>query len=150
MFTVLSVREPAYAADGKCITLQVTFDGMGEIPFTASADDTEEHGRLIHASALAGEYGDIADYKAPAYTAVQLEAIARDWRDNEINSSQWLIERHRDELEAGASTSLVDFKYSELQDYRKYLRDWPTVAGFPNDITKPVAPDWLAAEIEKY
>lgn len=37
----------------------------GWIPFTATPDDTEQHGREIYAAALAGEYGQVAPYVAP-------------------------------------------------------------------------------------
>lgn len=37
----------------------------GWIPFTASPDDTEELGRSVYTTAMAGEYGAIEPYVAP-------------------------------------------------------------------------------------
>jgi hypothetical protein len=36
-----------------------------ELPFTASPDDCEAHGRSVFAAARAGEYGEIDDYVTP-------------------------------------------------------------------------------------
>ena len=44
------------------IDLTVEFDHLGEVSFTASATDVEDHGKEIHKKALAGEFGEIADY----------------------------------------------------------------------------------------
>jgi hypothetical protein len=40
----------------------VTFDGLGTVPFTPNANDPEEHSREIYARCIAGEFGPIADY----------------------------------------------------------------------------------------
>lgn len=119
----------------------VTFDHIGEVPFTCAASDTEAHAAEIYSRALAGDFGAIATYAAPAPTA----ATARAWRDAEITASQWLVERHRDQLAAGESTNLTADQYSALLAYRQALRDWPTAADFPSDASRPVAPDWLGA-----
>lgn len=47
------------------IDLIVTHPVFGEIPFTASPDDVEEHGRDLFARAVAGEFGPVADYVPP-------------------------------------------------------------------------------------
>lgn len=68
-------------------------------------------------------------------------------RDSVLNNISWIIERHRDELEAGIATTLSVERYAELQSYRQQLRDWPAQPGWP-DIEMPPAPDWLA-ELKK-
>ena len=40
----------------------VTFVGLGTVPFTPSANDSATHGREIYARCMAGEFGEIADY----------------------------------------------------------------------------------------
>ena len=40
--------------------------GQEQLPFTASANDSEPHGRVIFADLVAGVYGDIAAYEPPA------------------------------------------------------------------------------------
>jgi hypothetical protein len=150
MRTVLSASKPAWAnPDKTIIDLYVLFeelqDTFGELPFSATADAAEDYTRELFANAVKGDYGDIAEYAAPVYTAEQLDAQARAWRDGQITDSQWLIERHRDQVDAGTATTLTAAQYSALLVYRQKLRDWPTVANFPADSTKPAAPDWLAA-----
>lgn len=152
MLTVKSARLPVWNnTDHTTITLLVTFEetaeAFGEIPFTASPHDCEAHGQALYEAAVAGEYGVVAEYVAATFTTDQLEAKARVWRDSEITASQWLIERHRDQVETSTATTLTAEQYTELQAYRQTLRDWPTALSFPEDTTKPVAPDWLAAAV---
>lgn len=67
MFTVQSVTSPVYADAGHTrIHLTVKFEGFpSAMPFIATADDPEAHGRQLHANAIAGLYGTIAPYVAP-------------------------------------------------------------------------------------
>jgi len=59
-----NAHSPSFDATGG-IQLFVTFEGLGEVPFGASPNDAEAHGREIYARALAGEYGEVAPYVAP-------------------------------------------------------------------------------------
>lgn len=52
-------------AENTQIDLIVNHPVFGEIPFTASPDDVEEHGRDLFARAVAGEFGPVADYVPP-------------------------------------------------------------------------------------
>lgn len=49
------------------IDCQITTSQFGDevLPFTASQDDVEAHGRAIFADIVAGKYGTIAEYIAP-------------------------------------------------------------------------------------
>lgn len=83
-----------------------------------------------------------------ASTAAQLAAeklAARLVRDQAIADSQWLVDRHRDQVEVSMATTLTTDQFSALLVYRQALRDWPSVADFPADATKPAAPGWLSA-----
>lgn len=52
--------------DGQHIDLIVKFvEFPMELPFTASANDIEEHGRDLHRRALNGEFGPIGAYVPP-------------------------------------------------------------------------------------
>lgn len=80
MITFTGVRNPAYSsADGRTVRCEVQFSHLpGWTPFNASADDSEAHGRTIHAKAVAGDYGAVAAYVPPALTAqMKLEAELR-------------------------------------------------------------------------
>ena len=52
-------------AEKTAINLTVEFEGLGEVPFTAIAEDPEEHGRELFAKAAAGEFGRVRPYVAP-------------------------------------------------------------------------------------
>ncbi|MBM1872929.1 hypothetical protein [Pseudosulfitobacter pseudonitzschiae] len=52
----------------------VTFEGVGAVPFTATADDTEAHGREIFERAGNGDFGAIQAYVVPATTEAQIRA----------------------------------------------------------------------------
>ncbi len=64
-------------------------------------------------------------------------------RDTRIERTVWLVQRHRDEIEAGRVTTLTNDQYVALQSYRQALRDVPEQPGFPQDVKWPVAPEWL-------
>lgn len=65
---ILGASAPTFANnDGTAINLMVNFSHLpGEtILFTASRDDTAEHGRELYQRALDGEFGEIAPYDGP-------------------------------------------------------------------------------------
>lgn len=54
-------------ADSEHLTLDCTVTiGDRQMPFTASADDPEEHGQQLYFEAMLGVHGPIAAYQAPA------------------------------------------------------------------------------------
>ena len=79
--------------------------------------------------------------------APQAAKDARNWRDQELAASQWLVDRDRDEQAAGTPMTLSSDQYHDLLDYRQNLRDWPSLAGFPKDASKPLAPAWLKTTV---
>lgn len=60
-------NSPVWATLGNTsINLTVKFSAFGfEVPFSASPQDSELHGRQIFSRAVAGEFGPIAPYVAP-------------------------------------------------------------------------------------
>lgn len=59
-------KNPRYSTpDHSLVDLEFNHPEFGWIPFTASPDDVEQHGRDIYAAAIAGEYGPVAHYVAP-------------------------------------------------------------------------------------
>lgn len=67
MYIVESARDPVFGnLEGTDIILIVKFDNFDdEIPFGASPNDPMEHGRLIYANAMNGDYGSIAPFIPP-------------------------------------------------------------------------------------
>lgn len=59
----MEIRNPKYSApDGSMIDLEINHPDFGWIVFTASADDSEAHGRDLHRASLNGDFGEIAPY----------------------------------------------------------------------------------------
>ncbi|MDF0730552.1 phage tail assembly chaperone [Pseudomonas entomophila] len=71
----------------------------------------------------------------------------RAWRDAQLMSSEWLVSRHREELDMNLQTTLSSEHYSELLSYRQMLRTWPQDDVFPDQARHPLAPSWLIEHI---
>lgn len=69
---VMNVRSMRYNQDNT-IDCEIEHHVYGWIPFTASPDDTEKHGRSLYAAAVAGEYGDIEAYSMTVEMAVSVK-----------------------------------------------------------------------------
>ena len=62
---MITAHTPQYTADGSII-LQAAFPWLdADVPFAASPNDPEAHGRELYQRAIAGEFGPIAEYVAP-------------------------------------------------------------------------------------
>lgn len=71
-----TVTSPTWAnAENTIIDAVVNFDALGEIPFSASPNDNEQHGREIFERCAAGEFGLVAPYVAPVPAQDRLIAI---------------------------------------------------------------------------
>lgn len=81
-------------------------------------------------------------------SAFDLALEARSWRDNQLTAVTWLRDRHRDQLEMMAPTTLDHEQYLALLTYMQALRDWPQSAQFPNAEHQPSAPLWLAEQAD--
>jgi hypothetical protein len=65
---ITSVKNPKWAnAEHTLIDCEITVDIYENevLPFTASPNDTEQHGRIIYQKIVDGEYGEIGEYIAP-------------------------------------------------------------------------------------
>lgn len=61
------------------INLEIDHPAYGWIPFTATPNDVEAHGREIFAAALAGDYGPVLPWAPPGLTEEeQLDQYERD------------------------------------------------------------------------
>ncbi|WP_159711394.1 phage tail assembly chaperone [Geminicoccus flavidas] len=78
----------------------------------------------------------------PAPSVEQLAAAARAERDTALKATDWLVARHRDEVDAGGKTALTADQFKALLAYRKTLRDLPNKKGFPA-VAMPKVPDFL-------
>ena len=76
------------------------------------------------------EEGDLYDedngWSHPVKTSEELEAEAREWRDNELKKTDSIV-------------AITDHSnHTALMSYREELRDWPSTDAFPD--TKPIKP----------
>ena len=69
----------------------------------------------------------------------ELTRQVRRQRNRLLAQSDWLVTRHRDEVEQGGKTTLTSAQYGGLQQWRQTLRDIPNAAGFPN-VVLPASP----------
>lgn len=75
---IKNVRNPQWAnAEHTVINVVLDTDAYGEIPFSASPDDVETHGREIFADAVAGKFGPIAEYIPPVVPVVIPQEISK-------------------------------------------------------------------------
>ncbi|WJM53929.1 phage tail assembly chaperone [Pseudomonas asiatica] len=95
---------------------------------------------------VADTYGDPVLTLPPPADPEVMATIGRQWRDAQLLATDGIVSRHRDELEAGVTTTLTDEQYAELQAYRRELRDWPSDGSFPSINERPQAPVWLAEQ----
>ncbi|ROM60412.1 phage tail assembly chaperone [Pseudomonas rhodesiae] len=79
----------------------------------------------------------------PPIDPADVALAERAWRDAVLTSAAWLRERHRDQLEIGAPTTLTAEQFEELLVYMQALRDWPQSPEFPDSTHRPIAPTWL-------
>ena len=75
----------------------------------------------------------------PAPTLGQLIDSTKAKRNALLTNTDWLVMRHRDQVEAKAATTLTEAQYEALQAYRTELRNLPEQSGFPN-LTFPTLP----------
>jgi hypothetical protein len=129
-------KDPVWAnAEHTMIDLMARFAEIPEdLPFTASPDDVEAHGRAIFAAAVAGEYGPVAEYlPPPAPTPEELAAQATAKRNQLLAESDWT------QL-PDARAAMGAEKAAEWDAYRQALRDITDQPGYPAEINWPVKP----------
>ncbi|ELI6602019.1 DUF4376 domain-containing protein [Salmonella enterica] len=79
---IISARNGVYTENGN-INSEVHFEGFDDfIPFTASPDDPEAHGRQLYADLKAGKYGPVA----PFTVTPEMLTAAKQAKHAEINA----------------------------------------------------------------
>ncbi|QLL11690.1 phage tail protein [Pseudomonas chlororaphis] len=87
--------------------------------------------------------GELVLSLRPGPTEEELAAVEDQWINSYLLLTDRLVARHRDEIEAGGPSTLSADKYTDLQRYRRSLREWPSSLGFPYLENRPTAPSWL-------
>ncbi|KAA0179507.1 hypothetical protein FX016_18325 [Cupriavidus gilardii] len=78
-------------------------------------------------------------FSAPVQPTITVSE-AKSRRDSLLRSSDWIVHRHRDEVDGGFPLTLAQSKYREWLEYRQKLRDVPEQEGFPDSIEWPMEP----------
>ena len=136
MYTVESITDIVYRTEDKQhINCKVKFAEFNEImPFTANANDPEEHGVNIYNDIVSGKYGAIGDYvPPPAPTTKQLWNRVRDRRDALLTQSDVLVLPDR-------WATYTEERQNALSAYRQALRDITTQSD-PDNIDWPTIPN---------
>lgn len=90
--------------------------------------------------------GDEAGRPVLVDPVVDAAVAERKWRDGELLTVTWLRDRHRDQLDMAADTTLTAEQFTELLVYMQQLRDWPQAEAFPLIEQRPVAPPWVTEQ----
>lgn len=64
-------------------------------------------------------------------------------RDRMLDECQWMVNRHRDQVDAGLTTSITVEQYGELLTFRQALRDMPGAMTDSRDWTWPAVPEFV-------
>lgn len=96
----------------------------GDSAFADSISDTTVV--LTNEQIQIGYSYDGTDFSVPILTQEQQNQEARDWRDNELKSTDFIV-------------PTTDYpNHAQWLTYRQQLRDWPSTDDFPE--TKPTKP----------
>lgn len=120
------------------------------IPADAVEITTDEHQALLAAQSGGKIIASDADGKPvavdpPPPTTAERATTMRAQRDKLMDSTQWLVARHRDQVDGGMPTTLTAEQYKGLLAFRQALRDLPEQNGFP-DVSFPKPTDFLPAQ----
>jgi hypothetical protein len=76
MKTIKDVKNPVWVDEkNTVIGCEIDHEVFGWIPFAASPNDPEQHGRDLYAALVAGEHGDIAPYVPPQPNAEAIREV---------------------------------------------------------------------------
>ena len=122
-------KDPVWAnAEHTMIDCEINHPTYGWIPFTASLDDVEAHGREVF---TALSKGDAAEYVPPPLpTTEELAAAARAERNALLAATDW--------TQAADVPQTTKDKWAP---YRQALRDVTEQSGFPSEIQWPSKPE---------
>lgn len=67
----------------------------------------------------------------------------RSERQDALNKTEWVVQRHKEQKELGIATSISDAEYMAWLTYRQELRDFPSTVTDINNYALPTAPGQL-------
>ncbi|HDR9164544.1 TPA: tail fiber assembly protein [Burkholderia vietnamiensis] len=119
-------------------------------PFHCTPVDTPDEWGQLELLIEAGDV-EVSPYveppgPTPADIAAGQAAAAREKRDALLVDCDWVVNRHRDQIGGGVTTSLTDAQYQSWLSYRQQLRDISKQSGWPEEIAWPVSPPTASAD----
>ncbi|WP_339548342.1 tail fiber assembly protein [Pseudomonas sp. RA_35y_Pfl2_P32] len=140
MMIYTDVLSPQWAnAEQTAINLVLTTETLGDIPFTASPDDTTSYGPEIYERVVAGEFGEIAAYAPPADIALLPAASAQLKRL--MQDAGLAAAPLQDAVDLDLATAQQVEQLALWKLYRIELSEVPQQAGWPRTIEWPIKPD---------
>jgi hypothetical protein len=134
------VLNPQWAnAEHTAITLLLVTEGLGDIPFTATPDDSTDYGPEIYQRTVDGEFGEIAPYEPP--TDAALLPAARTQLKRLMQDAGLAVAPLQDAVDLDLATSQQIEQLGLWKLYRIELSEVPQQAGWPRTMEWPVKPD---------
>ncbi|MCY1439113.1 Caudovirales tail fiber assembly protein, lambda gpK [compost metagenome] len=128
-------------AEHTAINLALVIEELGEIPFTATPDDSTDYGPEIFQRAVAGEFGEIAAYAPPSDAA--LLPPARVQQQRRMQAAGLAVAPLQDAVDLGVATAEQIAQLQAWKRYRIELNAMPEQPGWPRTLEWPVPPDQL-------
>ena len=76
--------------------------------------------------------------KDDGYGVLPLGPTLSQIRDQKLYDTDWLVTRHRDQIESNSSTTLDNVQYQKLLNYRQQLRDITLTYKNVDDVVWPI------------
>lgn len=122
------------------IQADVTFEVIGKVPFSCGPNEELPHAKQIYKELMEGKWGPIkAEVKAHKDSLDEQDLLM--FAVDELRGTQWLVDRHRDQMDLCMPTKLKGYEFRELLEYRQKLRD--VSKGDTLAKGRPQRPAWL-------
>ena len=128
---ITNVKAPVWAnAEHTLLDVILETDVFGEIPFSASPDDVEAHGREIFADAVAGKFGVIAEYVAPPAAPRTVPQIVTRYQGRAALLQMGLL----DDIDAHYAALPIDTDDEALNLHNRMAKErWTGMLNFERD-----------------
>ncbi|WP_285361320.1 hypothetical protein [Pseudomonas sp. fls2-241-TYG-175] len=87
--------------------------------------------------------GSSSDYAEDIVVQSDPALLARLRIEASLKTSETLVSEYRDARDLGAALPITAEQFSELLTWRQAVREWPQVAGYPNEASRPDVPAWI-------
>lgn len=120
---IKAASSPAWSDNARTgLDLLVEFEGIGLVPFTATADDKEPHGKDLWTRANAGEFGPIAAMPAQKAAGIRRTEIVQRLQEIDNESLRALRGVMLDQLSGKQAKAADKDKFTTLEAEAEALR----------------------------